>query len=237
MSLVRARLDGEILIVTFEDSSSRNSWSLTASRELRELLKTQDGRFRALVFESVGRVFCSGGNLSDYAALTKAEEGRAINDAITADLAALSTLKVPSICLVGGDCFGGGVELVSAFDFVISAPHVFFGLWQKKIGLSFGWGGGARLERRVGATRLREWSMSARSLTSGEVRDAGLVDEIVLRDDLLVRGLEVARRLASGSPEAIASLKGFDSSRERDIFHSLWWSDEHRKVLRSRKRT
>ncbi len=237
MSLVTARLDGEILFITFEDPSSRNSWSLTASRELREVLRSHSGRIRSLVFTSVGRVFCSGGNLSDYAALGTADEGKKINDEIASDLAALASLGVPTVCAVGGDCFGGGVELASAFDVVIAAPHVFFGLWQKRIALSFGWGGGARIEKRIGAARLREWTMSARSFGAREALGSGLIDELVSVDRLLPRAITIAKRFAQGSASATSAFKNFDSSREREIFHSLWWSDEHRKVLEGRKKS
>ena len=237
MNLVRASLDGDVLVVTFEDPSSRNSWSVKASRELREHLRAFDGRYRSLVFTSVGRVFCSGGNLSDYAALAKADEGKAINDEITADLAALASIPVPTVCVVTGDCFGGGVELVSAFDVVVAAPHVFFGLWQKKIALSYGWGGGARLERRLGSVRLREWSLSSRAITSGEALISGLIDEVVVKESAFDRAREWAVRLGSGSDASTRALKGFDSSREREIFHSLWWSEEHRRALEPRKRS
>lgn len=237
MSFIRSRLEGEILFVSFHDPSSRNSWSLTASRELREVLRARDPRVRALVFSAEGRVFCSGGNLSDYAALSKAEEGRAINDEITDGLATLASLALPTVCVVSGDCFGGGVELASAFDVVLAAPHVMFGLWQKKIGLTFGWGGGARIERRVGSTLMREWSLSSRCVIASEARAAGLVDEIGAAETLAPRAHEVALRLASGSQGAVAALKNFDSKQERETFHSLWWTDDHRKVLQGRKKT
>jgi enoyl-CoA hydratase/carnithine racemase len=237
MSFIRSRLEGEILFITFQDSSSRNSWSLGASRELREVLRARDPRVRALVFSAEGRVFCSGGNLSDYAALSKAEEGRAINDEITSDLAALASLGVPTVCSIGGDCFGGGVELASAFDVVLAAPHVMFGLWQKKIGLSYGWGGGARIERRIGSARLREWSLTSRCVLASEARAAGLIDEVVAADSLAARTVDVAKRLASGSMAATVALKNFDSKQERETFHSLWWTDDHRAALQSRKRS
>lgn len=234
MSFITSRLDRDVLVVTFEDPKSRNSWSLASSRELAAVLKK--GGFRALVFRSVGRVFCSGGNLSDYGALSKAEEGHAINREITAGLDAIATLSVPTICLVEGDCFGGGVELVSAFDVVVATPHVFFGLWQKKIGLTFGWGGGARLLRRVGESRLREWTLSTRAIGAGEARSSGLISEVCAVTDAEMRAIAIARRMADGSVGAGKALKEFDPSHEREIFESLWWTDDHRRVLAARKR-
>ena len=119
MALISARLEGEILVISFSDPATRNAWSLASSRELTSVLGAHVGRLRALVFGTEGRVFCSGGQLGDYAAMSSADEGRRVNDEIAAGLAALASLGVPTVCCVGGDAFGGGVELVSAFDVVV----------------------------------------------------------------------------------------------------------------------
>ncbi|RYZ65331.1 MAG: enoyl-CoA hydratase/isomerase family protein, partial [Proteobacteria bacterium] len=147
------------LSIMFEDSATRNSFSVAAARELREILAANSSA-SALIFSARGRVFCSGGNLSDYASMSSAEEGMKVNNEIRSALSELSALPIPTICVVEGDCFGGGVEVVSCFDHVIAASHVVFALWQRKISLTYGWGGGSRLERRLGSSLLRNLSLS-----------------------------------------------------------------------------
>ena len=220
MSLLRA-----------EDSGSRNAWSLSASRELENILKEHRGQFRALLFKSIGRVFCSGGHLTDYASLGSAGEGHAINTEIAAGLSLLSEIPVPTVCAVGGDCFGGGVELASCFDVVIANPHVVFALWQRRIGLTYGWGGGARLERKLAPDLVRAWALSTRPWLASELHNLGWLNELVPRARLDARAFDLAVQLAEGSLNSVAGLKAFLPEREKEIFKSLWWGDDHKKAL------
>ena len=234
--MIRAAINDRVLHLVFEDSKSRNSFSLAAAHELRRALVSHPGQFDAIVFEAEGRVFCSGGNLTDYSKMTDPEQGKLVNREITTVLNELALMPVPTFCLVNGDCFGGGVEILSAFDFIYTAPHAFFALWQRKIGLSFGWGGGARLERRLGLANLRRLAISTDTLGAHEALRLGLVDRIVLQSELHA---EVSRVLAGfrSLPRApVAALKKWTSETELATFEGLWWNEQHRAVLAARRR-
>ena len=97
---------GRVLHLVFEDRSSRNSFSLRAARELKSILAAYSGQYDFLIFSSIGRVFCSGGNLSDYAAMGEASQGQAVNREITDALDELARLPVPTFSLVQGDAIG-----------------------------------------------------------------------------------------------------------------------------------
>jgi enoyl-CoA hydratase/carnithine racemase len=222
-----------VLELTFEDPLSRNSFSLRAAEELAAVL--HEGEFDAIVFTARGRVFCSGGNLADYAALAASEEGLKINRRITEVLDLLARQPVPTVCAVNGDCFGGGVELISAFDFVLATPSSFFGLWQRKIALSFGWGGGRRLEHRLGLASLKRLALEANELGAREALEFGLIDAIVPESLLMARALEKAKAVASLSQAPLGALKTWSAEREREVFESLWWNNEHRRALASRR--
>ena len=238
MAYFSSQITNRILHLTFEDPATRNSFSLTAARELMKLIEeSKAGQgFDAVLFSARGRVFCSGGNLADYASMSKASEGKQVNDEIREALSALSSLQVPTVCAVAGDCFGGGVELVSCFDHVIAASHVIFGLWQRKISLTYGWGGGSRLERRLGPARLRSLSLSARAIGSREALEFGLIDEICDETSLIERAFDLARTLTGLPKEPVASLKAFSAETEADLFNSLWWNETHQAVLKSRRK-
>jgi enoyl-CoA hydratase/carnithine racemase len=132
MSLITASKINDVLHISFRDPKSRNSFSHAAALDLKKALShTHD--CSALVFTAEGSVFSSGGQLDDYARMTKPDEGIAVNDEIRGVLSELSSLKIPTVCAVTGDCFGGGVELISAFDFILTTPNAFFALWIIKI--------------------------------------------------------------------------------------------------------
>ena len=233
-SLFASNLRERLLTLELHDPDSRNALSLSAARELRTLIAA--GGFDALVMTAKGRVFCSGGQLADYAAMPTADQGRAVNDEIRDVLGELARLNVPTIVCVSGDAFGGGVELISCFDVVLTAPHVMLALWQRKIGLSFGWGSGARLEDRIGRAQLKRLSLSTAALSAREALSIGLVDQVVPESSLTARALELAARLTSLPNEPVTVFKNFDRATEAKSFNSVWWNPSHRQVLDSRKR-
>lgn len=231
MSLMKSQIIDSVLVVEFRDPSTRNSFSLRAAEELHAILQKERGNFTGFIFSAQGRVFCSGGNLADYSALSEAEHGKEINRQIAKILDELSCLPVPTVCLVRGDCFGGGLELISAFDVVLSAPSVLFGFWQRKIGLTYGWGGGARLERRLGEHRVRQLALRAMTFGALEARRMGLIDGIYLEHLLFNEAMAMVRAMARLPKGPVGPVKSLTPVNERETFEKLWWSDEHRAVL------
>jgi enoyl-CoA hydratase/carnithine racemase len=238
--LIDATVSSGVLRLVFHDSTSRNSFSLRAAEELAAHLQGLSSDIESIVFRAEGRVFCSGGNLSDYAAMTEAHEGQKVNRRIKEVIDELSRVPVPTICLVEGDCFGGGVELMSAFDFAYAVPHAMLALWQRKIGLTYGWGGGVRLEKRLGSARLKELTLSARAMTAAEAKCIGLIDGVIAESRL---GEEVGRlveKLRSLPKAPVGAVKSFDFAHapevEREAFENLWWGPEHLQALAPKKR-
>ena len=225
----------DVLWVSFSDPSSRNALSIAAARELYALMRAPLN-YRALVFTAPGRVFCSGGQLDDYASMKSPDEGRVVNDEIRNVLGMLASIAVPTIACVSGDAFGGGVELMSCFDYVLSVPQAMFGLWQRKIGLSFGWGGGSRLEKRMGPGALRGLSLSAHVISAREALSIGLIDQVVQPSVLESSAAALAARLILLPIEPLATLKSFESEKESEAFNSLWWNPSHSAVLASRRK-
>lgn len=219
------------LELIFEDRTTRNSFSLAAARELVSLLEKYETQFDVLSFFAKGRVFCSGGNLADYGQMAEAEEGHRVNRSITEALEKLALLPVPTFCYVEGDVFGGGVELLSSFDFVYSVPHAFFALWQRRIGLTFGWGGGARLEKRLGHKTLVQLSLTTQTVSAVEALSIGLIDGVFLPGQGAQTFEREWRRVSQLPLAPVSALKRWLSRSEREAFEALWWNEEHRKVL------
>jgi enoyl-CoA hydratase len=230
-------VDG-ILHVTLDEPGRGNSFGLENAKALATVLKKQDPmRIRGLIFTARGRLFCAGGNLADYARMRTAAQGRVTNREITKILKRLREWPAPTVCLVNGDCFGGGVELLSAFDKVFAVPEAMFGLWQRRVGLSFGWGGGSRLQERLGIFRTRQLALEAKTFSVYEARLFGLVDEICFHSQMEARAREWLAAQAKLPQAPVEGVKNFTAGRERTIFERLWWNDEHRRILKSRLRS
>jgi enoyl-CoA hydratase/carnithine racemase len=234
MPLLSGKIQDATLILEFRDTSSRNSFSIRAAEELREFVESKKGAYEAIVFYAPGRVFCSGGNLADYAAMTAANPGRDVNRRISKILDDFSRLAVPTIAVVNGDCLGGGLELLSAFDTVLTSPHALFGFWQRRIALTFGWGGGRRLEKRIGAKKLTQLALSAATFGSLEALRIGLVDAVCVEPLLMSEALMRAKRMRELPKAPVQPLKDWETAEEQKTFESLWWNEEHKAILKAR---
>lgn len=225
-----------------DDVQNRNAFRLSTARELRGILRKLKAEARredqptTLVFRARGSVFCAGGHLHDYEKMG-AVAGRKANREITAIVDELRQWRGLSLAIVEGDVLGGGLEMMAAFDVIWSVPDAMFGFWQRRVGLSFGWGGERRLRDRLSMARLRQEILMARTLTAEAALEVGLIDAIVPRaqvDEELRAFMARQRGLSSSTAQASKSiLEAKSGTAARRIFDKLWWSEEHRARLRA----
>jgi enoyl-CoA hydratase/carnithine racemase len=146
-------------------------------------------------------------------------------------LKTFSELAQPKVALVSGDCFGGGLELLSSFDHVISSPQAYFGFWQRRIGLSFGWGGGTRWSEKNNRGDILKLALEARSICSEEAKNLGLIHQIVLDERLYEEGKKWLNSAMQWPEESLLGLRQWTPSRETKIFENLWNSSSHKIAL------
>jgi enoyl-CoA hydratase/carnithine racemase len=143
-------------------------------------------------------------------------------------LMALAKWSIPKVAFVSGDCFGGGMELLSCFDHRVAAPHVMFGFWQRRIALSFGWGGYARWSARVSADVIKELGFTARVFGAAEALRLGMIHQIGTMNDV-ERWLSDSERWNHKSAETLSTV---DAINEARLFEKMWWSDDHREIIK-----
>lgn len=113
----------------------------------------------------------------------------------------------PLISAVNGYAIAGGLELVLSTDFAIAADHALLGFNEATLGPIADAGGCFRLPHWVPLPLAKEMLLTGRLLTAVEARDAGLVNRVVPKDQLLPTCLEIARRIAANSPSALRIMK------------------------------
>ncbi len=242
---MKFRSQGSTLWILMKDSQqTANALTLADSRELKKHLKRP---WKLIVCKGEERVFCSGGQLKDYAKLKSKEPGLKINNEIKKNLTDLLKHPALKIALVGGDCFGGGIEFLGSFDLIYCVPHALFGFWQNKMGVSYGWGGYVSLQKKLSATFLKTVLLEEKVCTAFDLKEAGLIHEILplCEFDKIADTWEKA--LAS-KPSKFEIHKGLRSNAETTdlrsnanaralqnsadaTFRKLWWAPEHRAIL------
>ncbi len=216
----------EIVEIVFDELASKNSFSLDHAQQWAQEVTTKPTQI--MLLRSEGSVFCSGGPLKDYAKLTNKFEGVALNQKIREQLDLIAKVNCLKMAFVTGDCFGGGIEVLSVCDKIYSLNHVFFGMWQSRMHLSFGWGGYARLAQRMNPAELRLWLSEGSTHSAFWCYNKGLVDEI-LALDVMVEKFHSLKTSCMGQRARYFST---DLAKdESQFFSDLWWSPEHRQAL------
>jgi len=104
----------------------------------------------------------------------------------------------PVIIAMNGNCLGGGMEIAMASHYRIAAIGIQVGQPEVQIGLIPGAGGTQRLPRLVGLPDALQMIGTGQSISSEEGMKKGCIDEVVPREVLLEKALEVAQRFMSG---------------------------------------
>lgn len=162
---------------------------------------------RVVLVTSAGeRVFVSG---ADVEAMSRmgVEEARAFSALGHATFDALEALPSVTIAVVQGAALGGGCELALACDLILAGERSRFGQPETNLGLIPGFGGCARLLRRVGVALARDLVFSGRLLQAEEARAAGIVNRVVPQAELREEAASLARQLAARPPLALARAK------------------------------
>lgn len=173
--------------------------------ELAEALRSagRDRDVRVLVITGAGNAFCSGADISVPEDIHPQHKLRRLTDVALA----LHELTVPTIAKVTGVAVGAGWNLALGCDFVVATPESRFCQIFSKRGLSVDLGGSWLLPKLVGLQQAKRLVLLADMIDAAEAHALGLVTWVVPADELDGFVDDLARRLASGPPFAMAQSK------------------------------
>jgi enoyl-CoA hydratase len=119
----------------------------------------------------------------------------------------VQTAPVSKPIVVGtkGTCFTLGIELMLAADVTIAADNTTFAQLEVQRGiLPFG-GATLRFATRCGWGNAMRWMLTGDTCDAPEAHRIGLVQEVVSVEQVESRTLEIAQRIASAAPLAVAA--------------------------------
>ena len=196
-----------VTIVTIDRPASLNALDGPANRELDAIFDgfaADPDQWVAIVTGAGDRAFCAGYDLKAAAGNQGAAELPAGG---FAGLTGRFDLVKPVIAAVNGFAFGGGFETALACDIIVAAEGASFALPEPRVGLAALAGGLLRLSRAIGEKRAMEIILTCRRVGAEEGRTLGFVSEVVPREALMPRALEIARTICQASPAAIRASK------------------------------
>jgi enoyl-CoA hydratase/carnithine racemase len=206
--VVVERSDGGVVRVTLSRPEAKNALSRALNLELLRLAGELGGdpAVRAVLLTGAGDAFSAGADLKERRGIAAADSGPFI-DAISGAIRAWAEMWKPTIALINGAAFGGGLELALACDFRLASDTAVMGLSEVRLGIIPGAGGTQRLARLLGVARAKELVMTGRRIDAARALAVGLVSRVVPLAELDSAGRELADELAACAPLSLVMAK------------------------------
>jgi len=205
---------GDIGIITLNRPEALNVMNLQLAKDaynaLLELENDKD--IHVVVLRSAGQSFCAGIDLSLYLNKTVLEE-REWLQVVYQPFKTITNISKPVIAAVQGTAAAMGVTIVAACDLAIAADDAEFGTTAINVGLVC-----LTLQpsvyRSVGKKRALRLLLTGDFIDAREAERIGLINEVVPRDKLDEKVMELAEKLASKAPVALQTGKR--------AFYTMW---------------
>jgi len=211
MDLVRSErrgADDAVVLLTLDRPKALNALDRASLEALAARLAevAEDARVRALVLTGEGRAFAAGADIEQMRGFGATEAG-AFSRLGQRVFAALEDLAVPTLAAVNGYALGGGCELALACDWIYASQKARFGQPEVNLGILPGFGGTARLARRVGPAWAKELILGGEPVDAETALRIGLANRVFPPEELLDAALRAADTLAAKGPLAVAAAK------------------------------
>jgi enoyl-CoA hydratase/carnithine racemase len=206
-----ARKGGGIGWMIFNQPEKHNAVTLDMWAAVPKIIAAfeADPEVRVIVVAGAGeRAFVSGADISEFERVRGTEAAIRAYDRIgdAAD-AALAGAAKPTIAMIRGICFGGGVGIALATDLRICSANSTFSIPAAKLGVGYGYAGIRRLVDLVGPAFAKEIFFSADSFTAEDARIMGLVNRVVAPADLEEYVTRFASTISGNAPLTIRAAK------------------------------
>lgn len=167
-----------------------------------------DPDVRAVAVRGSGRSFCAGADLNWMRRMGHASEADNVADAMRLAelLDTLERLPKPTVAIVHGAAYGGGVGLVAACDIAIAADVSVFAMTEVRLGLI-----PAVISPHVlaaiGARQARRYFVTGEAFDAAEALRIGLVHQVVAAAELDAAAHAILATLLGNGPMAMADVK------------------------------
>ena len=168
-----------------------------------------DPAVRVITVEGAGqRAFCAGADISQFGERRTGEAAVGGYDkAVGAGYLALSEATKPTVALIRGICFGGGMALAMSCDLRLAAGGSRFRIPAGRLGLGYGYDAVMRLLRRLGPGPVAEILFTARVLTAEEARACGAVQQLYPAESFDADAAAYVGLIAQNAPLTLAAVK------------------------------
>ncbi len=162
-----------------------------------------EDKVKALIITGAGeKSFVAGADISQFTKMSPDDAAKASRRGQEL-FGLIENLPFPVIAAVNGYALGGGCELALAAHVRIASQNAKIGVPEVKLGLIPGYGGTQRLMRLVGKGRALQMILSGDPIDAQEAYRIGLVNKVVVLEELIEAAFDMARSFLKNGPIAL----------------------------------
>ncbi|MEK5071486.1 enoyl-CoA hydratase-related protein [Sporosarcina sp. FSL K6-1508] len=209
MEAIRYEQKGNLAFVTLDRPGAMNAFNYDMLVELGQITESIriNPDIRVVIFTGSGdRAFSVGADLKERKTLTELQVKRNVYK-IGEVFSAIENLPQPTIAMMNGFAFGGGMELALACDFRIAADTALMGLTETGLAIIPGAGGTQRLPRLIGEAKALELILTARKMSAAEALGYGVLTKTAAPEDLIRETADFADSILANGPIALQQAK------------------------------
>jgi methylglutaconyl-CoA hydratase len=168
----------------------------------------RDASVRALVVRGAGKHFQAGADINWLNRLSRQgpEENYRASLVTVRFSKTLNELPKPTIAVIHGGCFGGGVGIACCVDLALATPGALFAISEVRHGIA-PTPISTHMVNALGLRQTRRYALTGERFGAEEAARIGLVHEVVAVERIEARLCEVLDAILLGAPGAIAQTK------------------------------
>ena len=217
MSTVNSRPDSSAPVLTIEGPRATIRLNRPAEHnrldpgdlnDLREQLKRieADPAVRVFILTGTGgKSFCSGYTITALQDMKVVSSGA--DAALEEVIDQVEALRMPTLCVLNGSVYGGGIDLALACDFRIGVTGSQMVMPAARIGLHYYASGMRRYVERLGLAAAKKLFLIGEPMPCDEMLRVGFLNELVAPPELKDRADALARIIEGNAPTALAGMK------------------------------
>ncbi len=213
-------VDKQVATITINRPDVHNAFDEHTIAALTQVFQAAgaDKNVRVVILRGNGKSFCAGGDLNWMRRVADYSFDENVTDAMGLGtlLKTINFLPKPTLALVQGNAFGGGVGLAACCDIVIAEEAAQFCLSEVRIGIIPSIIS-PYVIAAIGERQARRYSLTAERIAAPEAKRIGLVHEVVPAGGLDEGAAKIIDALWQGAPGAQALGKALiqETSRKK----------------------
>ncbi len=223
--LIIEKREDHIAIVRLNRPENLNTLNSALMREIERVTEEfhEDLETRVIIFTGEGKHFCAGVDLTEHqpqTTLLGSQRDRQIGPRMFHKLQEIEQITIAAI---NGGAFGGGACIALALDFRIGEENCYAGFPESRLGMSLSWNSLPSVVHLIGPTYAKEMVILGKNNDASTLLKWGFLSEVVPKDQLINRAIEIAKQYAAMPPIPAQMIKKsinhISSALDRAIMH------------------